>query len=149
MTAPPKEIGHYQVRRQIGRGGMGVVYLARDEQLQRDVALKAIGPDTAGSEERLAYLKREARIIAQLNHPHIVQIHQLLEHDGRLYLVLEYVPGRSLAEVIDHDGALDPEAAYSTCAQIARAPRPEAVQRAHLDRRDGEGPRLRHRVSPS
>ncbi|MHC4947180.1 MAG: protein kinase domain-containing protein [Planctomycetota bacterium] len=121
MPPVPKQIGPYEVREEIGRGGMGVVYLARDARLVRDVAIKSLSPGMAGSADRLARFRREARIIAQLNHPHIVQVHQLLEHGDAMYLVLEYVPGRSLAEVIRDDGALDPPAALDLGTQVARA----------------------------
>ncbi|MHC4416098.1 MAG: serine/threonine-protein kinase, partial [Planctomycetota bacterium] len=121
MPMIPEQIGPYLVQREIGRGGMGVVYQARDARLERDVAIKALAPELAQDEERLARFKREARLIAQLNHPHIAQVYHLLEHEGRMHLVLEYVPGRPMSEMIDTEGALDPEAAFTLCAQIARA----------------------------
>ncbi|MCP3904878.1 MAG: protein kinase [Planctomycetes bacterium] len=114
-------IGPYQVQREIGRGGMGLVLLARDERLQRDVAIKSLAPRFAADAERLAHFRRESRIIAQLNHPHIAQVYHLLERDGQVHLVLEYVPGRSLEEMIDEGGALDLETALRICAQIAVA----------------------------
>jgi non-specific serine/threonine protein kinase len=126
MSSIPDHIGPYEVRQEIGRGGMGVVYLARDARLERDVAIKALAPETAQDEDRLARFKREARLIAQLNHPNIAQVYHLLVHEGRTHLVLEYVPGRSLAEMIDRDGGLDTERALTLCAQVARA-----VEAAH------------------
>ncbi|MHC4613768.1 MAG: protein kinase domain-containing protein [Planctomycetota bacterium] len=114
MSTVPQQIGPYEVRQEIGRGGMGVVYLARDARLERDVAVKALAPGMADDEDRLARFKREARLIAQLNHPNIAQVYQT-------HLVLEYVPGRSLSEMIDRDGALDPQTAIGICAQVARA----------------------------
>jgi non-specific serine/threonine protein kinase len=121
VSAIPEQIGPYQVQREIGRGGMGVIHLAHDARLQRDVAIKTVAPELARNTERLARFKREARLIAQLNHPHIAQIYHLLEHEGTTYLVLEYVTGRSLAEMIDLDGALDAETALDLGAQVARA----------------------------
>jgi predicted ATPase/predicted Ser/Thr protein kinase len=121
MSSTPQQIGPYEVRQEIGRGGMGVVYLARDPRLARDVAIKALAPEMARDEDRLARFRREARLIAQLNHPNIAQVYHLLVHEGRTHLVLEYVPGRSLAELIDRDGTLDPQIALGICAQIARA----------------------------
>ncbi|MHC4446317.1 MAG: serine/threonine-protein kinase [Planctomycetota bacterium] len=109
------------MRRELGRGGMGVVYLARDARLQREVAIKAVAPELAQDQDRLARFKREARLIAQLNHPHIAQVYHLLEHEDQTYLILEYVPGRSLGEMIDREGPLDPELALDLCAQVARA----------------------------
>jgi non-specific serine/threonine protein kinase len=126
MSSIPQHIGPYLVRREIGRGGMGVVYLARDPLLERDVAVKSLTPNMARDEDRLARFKREARLIAQLNHPNIAQVYHLLEHEDRTYLVLEYVPGRSLAEMIDREGALEADRAFSICDQVARA-----VEAAH------------------
>jgi serine/threonine-protein kinase len=74
MSSTPQQIGPYEVRQEIGRGGMGVVYLARDPRLARDVAIKALAPEMAQDEDRLARFKREARLIAQLNHPNIAQV---------------------------------------------------------------------------
>jgi non-specific serine/threonine protein kinase len=121
MSPTPPQIGPYEVRQEIGRGGMGIVYLARDARLERDVAIKALAPEMAEDEDRLARFKREARLIAQLNHPNIAQVYHLLVHEGRTHLVLEYVPGRSLAEMIEDDGALEPQTAIGICAQVARA----------------------------
>jgi non-specific serine/threonine protein kinase len=121
MSSTPRQIGPYEVRQEIGRGGMGVVYLARDARLERDVAIKALAPEMARDEDRLARFKREARLIAQLNHPNIAQVYHLLVHEGRTHLVLEYVPGQSLAEMIDRDGALDPQTTLGICAQVVRA----------------------------
>jgi non-specific serine/threonine protein kinase len=119
----PEQLGSFRVLGQIGRGGMGVVYRAHDDRLDRDVAIKAVAPELAGDPDRLARFQREARIIAQLNHPHIAQIHQVLEHEGTMYLVLEYVPGRTLASLIDDPGqrGLDRADALKLCSQVARA----------------------------
>jgi non-specific serine/threonine protein kinase len=122
--ASTRQLGPYEIVREIGRGGMGVVYLARDSRLDRLVAIKSLPEQIAADPARLAMLRNEARTIAQLNHPHIAQIHQLLEHEGGTYLVLEYVPGRSLTDVIR--AALKPTDAIRICAQIARA-----VEAAH------------------
>ncbi|MFN0132264.1 MAG: protein kinase domain-containing protein [Phycisphaerales bacterium] len=113
-------IGTFRVETEIGRGGMGVVYRARDERLDRVVALKAIAPALACDTSRMSRFRQEARTIAQLNHPHIAQIHHFLEHDGNTYLVLEYVPGRSLAERIERSGPIEPREALRLCVQIAR-----------------------------
>ncbi|MHC5023115.1 MAG: protein kinase domain-containing protein, partial [Planctomycetota bacterium] len=121
MSSFPNQIGPYRIRREIGRGGMGVVCQAFDTRLHRDVAIKAISPDLAGDENRLARFRQEARMIAQLNHPNIVQVHQFLKHDGQLFLVLEYVPGRSLTEMIRRVGTLGVQQALAVCVQVARA----------------------------
>jgi WD40 repeat protein len=87
----------YVIIEELGRGGMGVVYLARHERLGRTVALKMIQATDQGSSEAVARALAEARLIARLKHPHIVEIYQVGDHDGRPYLELEYVEGRSLA----------------------------------------------------
>jgi serine/threonine protein kinase/tetratricopeptide (TPR) repeat protein len=89
-------IGPYVITREIGRGGMGVVHLARDEKLGREVAIKCLPDELVDDERRLARLDREARLLASLNHPHIATIHGLEERDGRRYLVLEYLDGETL-----------------------------------------------------
>ncbi len=101
---------------------------------QRDVAIKSLSPEFTEDEERLARFRRESRIIAQLNHPHIAQIYHLLEQEGQVHLVLEYVPGRSLAEMIERGGALDLETALGVCTQIALAM--EAVHARDIVHRD-------------
>ena len=90
-------VGRYQVRRLLGKGGMGQVYLARDVVLGRSVALKIVGPGkgTGFSTERFLH---EARAIARLNHPHVVQLYDFGEYKGGLYLALEYVEGDTLRE---------------------------------------------------
>ena len=116
----PARIGPFQIEAEIGRGGHGVVYRARDSRLDRLVAIKAIGAGVAADSPRMARFREEARIIAQLNHPHIAQIHQVLEDEGRTYLVLEYVPGRSLADMC-RTAPMEPEQALLLMGQVARA----------------------------
>jgi Tol biopolymer transport system component len=101
MTDLPAKIGPYSIAREIGRGGMGVVYLARDERLDRDVAIKALPDELAADPGRLARFEREARSLAQLNHPNIAGIYGVEEQDGRRFLILEYVEGQTLADRID------------------------------------------------
>jgi eukaryotic-like serine/threonine-protein kinase len=92
-VAPGQQIGHYQIRRLLGRGGMGRVYLARDAKLGRSVALKLVAGrgGTSGSVD-------EARAIAMLNHPNIVQLYELGDHAGQSFLALEYVEGDTLRD---------------------------------------------------
>jgi serine/threonine protein kinase/formylglycine-generating enzyme required for sulfatase activity len=90
-------VGRYQLRRVLGEGGMGRVYLARDMTLGRSVALKLVRRDRAGR-AAIARFVDEARIIASLNHPHIIQLYDVGEHRGSPYLALEYVEGESLSE---------------------------------------------------
>jgi serine/threonine-protein kinase len=100
----PAQIGPYQVDREIGRGGMGVVYLARDSRLDREVAIKCLPDEFGGDEERLERFNREARLLASLNHPNIATVHGLEEVDGKKYLVLEYIDGESLADCLRQPG---------------------------------------------
>jgi formylglycine-generating enzyme required for sulfatase activity len=90
-------VGRYQVRRLLGEGGMGRVYLARDVVLGRSVALKIVGPGTGGGFRTERFL-HEARAIARLNHPHVVQLYDFGEYKGGLYLALEYVEGSTLRD---------------------------------------------------
>ena len=115
---PRSHIGPYAIVRELGRGGMGVVYLADDPRLGRQVAIKALPEGVAADADRLARLRAEARIVAQLNHPHIAQIHHLVEDDGATFLVLEYVPGRSLGECID--AGLETDHALAIMSRVAR-----------------------------
>ena len=94
------KFGPYQVLSSLGAGGMGEVYRARDTKLGRDVALKVPSEVFVHDRERVTRLRREAQMLASLNHVHIAAIHGLEESDGRLALVLEFVDGETLAERI-------------------------------------------------
>jgi serine/threonine-protein kinase len=97
-----RAVGPYLVRDEIGRGGMGVVLRAEDTRLHRTVALKAISPLLARDERTRERLRREARAAAALSHPAVATVYALEEHDGELFIVSEFVPGRSLrAELAD------------------------------------------------
>ena len=96
--------GQYDVQREIGRGGMGVVYLARDLRLDRPVAIKTLPPHLAGSPEVRERFLREARTAAQLSHPSIVPIHRADEIGGQVFFVMGYVDGESLAQRIQARG---------------------------------------------
>jgi len=111
-------IGPYEIERELGRGGMGVVYLGRDTRLDRPVAIKALPELLASDPERLARFEREAKTLAQLNHPNVAGIHGVEERDGTRYLVLEYVEGETLAERLDR-GALPVDEAIEIAVQIA------------------------------
>ncbi|MHC5114477.1 MAG: protein kinase domain-containing protein, partial [Planctomycetota bacterium] len=101
MTDVPDQIGPYRVSREIGRGGMGVVYLARDQRLERDVAIKVLPEEMAADADRLARFEREGQSLAQLNHPNVAGIHGVEEQHGRKFLILEYVEGDTLADRLD------------------------------------------------
>ena len=98
--AAPAEIGRYRVLSLLGKGGMGEVYLAHDPRLDRDVALKLLPAELGRQPDRRARLLHEARAAASLNHPNITTIHEIGEADGRDYLALECVRGRTLHELL-------------------------------------------------
>lgn len=116
--APGTKIGSVVIEREIGRGGMGVVYLARDTRLDRPVAVKALPATLAADPDRLARFEREARTLASLNHPNIAGIYGVEEEDGASYLLLEYVEGETLADRIDR-GPIPVDEAVEIAAQIA------------------------------
>jgi len=95
---------HYRIVRKLGSGGMGEVYAAEDEKLQRQVALKLLPPDMAADPERLQRFQREARAVAALNHPNVVTIYSVEEADGVHFLTMELVEGSTLAELIPKGG---------------------------------------------
>ena len=118
--------GRYQVLRAIGRGGMGTVWLCRDEILGRDVAVKQIGALPGESAPETKRAMREARSAAALNHPNAVAVYDVVDHDGRPWLVMEYVDGETLADEILRDGRLSPQRVADIGAQLAGA-----LARAH------------------
>jgi hypothetical protein len=89
---------HYRVESQLGAGGMGAVYEAFDTRLGRRVALNVLHEESLSDANMLARLEREARVLTTLNHPNIAAIHGLEQHENRAFLVLEYVPGETLAD---------------------------------------------------
>ena len=100
----PKTIGRYALREAIGRGGMGAVYRAWDPQLEREVALKVILPHQTWSERHRARFSIEAKALAQLAEPHVVRVFDVDLNATLPYIVMEYVAGRNLRQVIDNDG---------------------------------------------
>lgn len=120
MSDAPTTIGPYSVVREVGRGGMGVVYLARDPNLQRDVAIKSVPADFAANPERMARFEREARLLASLTHGNIAAVHGLVDADDGRHLVMEFVPGETLSAALI-SGPLGVEASLRVCAQIAAA----------------------------
>src|SRR3954447_157604 len=111
--------GRYRVRSPIGRGGMGTVWLCRDEKLQRDVAVKQVGRLPGESMTDSARALREARSSAALSHRNVVTVFDVVEESDAIWLVMEYVPSRSLSEIIREDGPLDPAVVAQIGAQIA------------------------------
>ncbi|MDK1474406.1 serine/threonine-protein kinase [Streptomyces sp. 549] len=109
--------GRYHLTAPLGRGGMGRVWRARDEVLHRQVAVKEIRIDAVGHEEEAVQRERslrEARAIARIEHPNVVGVHDVLEEDERLWIVMQLVEARSLQQILDTDGPLDTAATART-----------------------------------
>ena len=115
----PEKIGQYTVVSQIGRGGMGVVYKARDESLNRFVAIKVLTEQLTEDSTFLQRFVREAQAAAGLSHPNIVQIFFIGEDNGRPYFVMEYVSGRSLDQLLRAEGRIDNPRASQIILQAA------------------------------
>jgi serine/threonine protein kinase len=113
--------GRYTADREIGRGGMGAVWLGTDKVLGRQVALKRIGVAPGAGSPDFERAEREARLAARLNHPHVVAVFDLVEDEGQHWLVMEYVEGVTLAELVRRDGALTPDEAAPLLRQVADA----------------------------
>ncbi len=120
-----KTLSHYRIVEQIGAGGMGVVHRARDERLGRDVALKVLPVGALEDESARQRFRREALALSRFNHPHIATIYDLDREEGTDFLVMEYIPGRTVAQMIAA-GALPESEAASIGCQIA-----EALEEAH------------------
>lgn len=113
--------GRYSLIEEIGRGGMGVVFKARDLALDRPVAIKLLPPALAVSEDRRRRFLREARTAAALSHPHIVPIHSVEEHDGLVFFVMSLVEGESLGQRVRRAGALPVGEAMRVMQEVAWA----------------------------
>jgi predicted Ser/Thr protein kinase len=129
-----RAFGAYDVQREVGRGGMGVVYLAIDRRLGRRVALKVIVPELAADPQFRQRFEREARVAATLEHPHVVPVYEAGEHDGSLFIAMRFIDGRDLAtEVRDH-GRLAPDRLGRIVLQVAGAL--DAAHRSGVVHRD-------------
>jgi eukaryotic-like serine/threonine-protein kinase len=117
--------GHYRILEKIGAGGMGEVYRALDTRLGREVAIKVLPENFARSPEWIARLRREAQMLAALNHPNIAALYDLMESEEGSFLVLELVPGKTLAERLQ-EGPPPVNEALAICRQIA-----EGLEAAH------------------
>src|SRR6187455_1712434 len=111
----------YTIEGEIGRGGMGVVFRARDERLQRRIAIKVLPPELAFQKEIRERFTREAQTAAKLSHPHIVPIHSVGEDNGLVYFVMGYVDGESVAARIRRRGQLPVEEARRIMKETADA----------------------------
>jgi serine/threonine protein kinase len=97
----PARVGHYSILRRLGEGGMGVVYAARDEKLQRTVAVKTMLSIVQDETARRRFW-REARAAASVNHPNICQIHEIGEDNGQLFIAMELLEGEVLSDRLRH-----------------------------------------------
>lgn len=113
-------LGTYRIERELGRGGMGVVWLAHDPRLDRQVAIKVLIDELATDASLLSRFEREAKIVASLNHPGIAAVYALEEHDGQRLLVMEYVAGETLAKRLAR-GRLPLDQALAIAERIAAA----------------------------
>ena len=140
MTIEPgTRLGPYEILAPIGAGGMGEVYKAKDTRLDRIVAVKVLPEHLAESPERKQRFEREAKAISQLNHPHICTLHDVGEQDGIDYLVMEYIEGETLADLLK-SGALPLEKALEYGIQIADAL--DTAHRAAIVHRDLKPPNI-------
>ncbi len=113
-----QRVGPYEVEREIGQGGMGVVYLAQDDRLDRRVALKALAPALVIQPKQIERLRLEARAAASLSHPAIATVYALEELEGNLYIASEYVEGETLRAQLE-EGPLPPAAVLDVAVEIA------------------------------
>jgi eukaryotic-like serine/threonine-protein kinase len=126
MTEPKALIAdRYRLRHVVGSGGMGVVWEAWDERLERRVALKQLrrqsGASTAEAELANRRAMREARLTARLNHPHAVPVFDVVEQEGQLWLIMQFIPSITLADVLKAGGPLQPREAAQVGAEVASA----------------------------
>jgi eukaryotic-like serine/threonine-protein kinase len=122
---PGTKLGRYAIIEPLGSGGMGVVYRARDEKLERDVAIKILAPGVLSDEDARTRFRKEALALAKLSHAHIAAVYDVGEDNGVDYIVMECVPGQSLAEKLK-SGQLSLRDATSIMLQVA-----EALEEAH------------------
>ena len=121
-----KTILHYKILAKLGEGGMGVVYKAEDTKLKREVAIKFLPRQIVASDEERQRFKIEAQAAAALNHPNIATIHAIEEVDDEMFIVMEYIEGQELREIVGATGPVAPTEAINYATQIA-----SGLQAAH------------------
>ena len=120
-----RSLGSYRIVDKIGEGGMGEVYRARDERLDRNVAIKVLAEHFAKDPERRERFEREARAVSSLNHPNICTLYDIGEHDGIEFIVMEHIEGETLASRLEQ-GALPLDRALQVGIEIA-----DGLDKAH------------------
>jgi serine/threonine protein kinase len=128
VTMVGQTVGKYRIVSRLGRGGMGTVYKAVDETLEREVAIKVLNPDL-GDPEILKRFRAEAITLARLNHPNIATLYEFAQHDGDLLMVMEFVGGETFDRLSDRFGPLPFDRAASLCSQVL-----DALSHAHRAR---------------
>jgi serine/threonine-protein kinase len=123
---PGSTLAGFRIERQLGRGGMGVVYLATQLQLERKVALKLVAPEFAEDGDFRTRFIAESRTAAALEHAHVLPVYEAGEADGNLYIAMRYVEGTDLSRLLKEQERLDPRRAVRLVAQMA-----EALDAAH------------------
>ncbi|MEU1853564.1 serine/threonine-protein kinase [Streptomyces sp. NPDC019990] len=116
-----RQVAGYRIEQEIGRGGMAVVYRARDLRLERTVALKLLAPELARNDTFRRRFTHESRAAAAIDHPHIVPVFEAGETDGVLYIAMRFVAGSDLRHLLDREGPLPPATALRVAAQVASA----------------------------
>jgi serine/threonine protein kinase len=114
----PTNIGRFKVLRELGRGSQGVVYLAQDPRLEREVAIKTLAAHFPLDSDLQSRLMEEARTVSKLQHPNIIPVYEAGEHNGKPYLVFEYVQGITLRDLLGKEGALNTARALKLMRQI-------------------------------
>lgn len=133
-AVPGMHVAGYRLERQVGQGGMAVVYQARDEHLGRMVALKVLAPELAADETFRQRFIRESRAAAAVDDPHILPVFAAGESDGVLYIAMRYVPGGDLRTMVSKDGRFSPGQTAAVITQVASAL--DAAHAAGLVHRD-------------
>src|SRR5687768_7581669 len=119
--APGEMLGGCRIDAVVGRGGMGVVYRARQLDLDRDVAVKVIAPELVEDPQIRKRFLKEVRAAGAVEHPNVVPVHGAGDAEGRAYLVMRYITGHDVRTVVMTEGALDPDRATWIAAQLGDA----------------------------
>ena len=117
----PRQLSYFELQEEIGRGGMGSVWRAKDPTLDREVAIKVLRDERAGDPKFVADFLQEARNAAAISHPHIAQVYLVGDAGGQYYIVMELLRGRSFRQILEAEGQLDEERALDVAIQVADA----------------------------